>query len=37
MRKQMLLGLALVAAAACRETEPSNTVRASGHIERRAD
>lgn len=33
MRKQMLVGLALVAAAACRETEPSNTVRASGHVE----
>lgn len=33
MRMQMLVGLALIAAAACRQTEPSNTVRVSGHVE----
>lgn len=33
MRRQMLVGAALVAVAACRETEPSNTARVSGHVE----
>lgn len=33
MRRQMLVVMALTAAAACRETEPSNMVRVSGHVE----
>ena len=33
MRLAMLAGLAFVAAAGCRQTEPSNTVRVSGHVE----
>lgn len=33
MRRHMLVVLTLMAVAACRETEPSNTVRVSGHVE----
>ena len=33
MRTQMLMGLMLVAVAACRQPEPSDTTRVSGHVE----
>ena len=33
MRTHIVAGLMLVAVTGCRETEPANTVRVSGHVE----